>query len=63
MQTDRLEREDFAVMAAGVRRLALVPTYAELSDRRGEPDRAARARARSAAIRDGWNRPAGGDAA
>jgi len=61
--TEQLEREDFAIMAAGVRRLALVPTYAELADRRGQHDRAARAREHSAAIRDGWDRSSGGDAA
>lgn len=54
---------EFAEMAAGVRRLAVAPSFAELSDRRGEPERAARARARARAMRDGWNAPSGGDAA
>jgi len=40
----RLRREVADGRAAGVRHLASVPTCAELSDRRGEPDRAARAR-------------------
>jgi len=52
---EQLDAEDFAIMAAGVRHLASVPTFAELSDRRGQPDRAARARERSERIRRGWS--------
>ena len=48
---EALDDEDFATMAGKVRHLASVPTFAELSDRRGQPERAARARARADAIR------------
>ncbi len=43
------EREAAAELARIVRNLAKRPTYAELADRRGEPERAVRARVRSAA--------------
>lgn len=57
------EAASFAEMAAGVRRLASVPSFAELCDRRGEPERAQRSRAHAKAMREHWNTPAGGDAA
>jgi len=49
---EQLEVEDFTEMAKGVRRLASVPTYAELADRRGQPERAERARARARRMRE-----------
>jgi hypothetical protein len=60
---ERIEAERFAEMAAGVRRLALVPTMAELWDRRGEPGNAQRARDHADAMRDGWYRPSSSDGA
>lgn len=56
---DQHDAAEFARMAAGVRRLASVPTMAEVWDRRGQPERAERSRRRAVETRDGWNAPGG----
>lgn len=50
------DAEDFAETAAIIRRDANRPSFAELSDRRGEHDRAEHARSYGAAMRAGWQR-------
>ena len=44
---DAREAAAFAEMAARIRRMANAPSFEELSERRGEPERAARARAQA----------------
>jgi hypothetical protein len=52
---EQLLAEDFVLTAAGIRRDANKVSYAVLADRRGEHDRARRARTRAQLMRDHWN--------